>query len=110
LGASSDRDARGIVTDGLSVLGGEGLLPVLGAPAAGAGRVHGDDRDTGPVGHRGQAGAEFSGGDAGDDLSEAAPAAVLLAGLLPPRSAVTSFDIGLTAGRILDALSRRGTA
>jgi hypothetical protein len=27
-----------------------------------------------------------------------------------PRSAVTSFDIGLTAGRILDALSRRGTA
>ena len=35
LGATPDRDARGIVPGGLSVLVGEGLLPVLGAPLRG---------------------------------------------------------------------------
>jgi transposase len=46
LGASSDRDARRIVPGGLTGEGGNRLLPVLGAPLAGGGRVDGDDRDT----------------------------------------------------------------
>ena len=45
LGAPSDRHGGSIVASGLAGRGGEGLLPVLGAPAAGVGRVDGDDRD-----------------------------------------------------------------
>jgi hypothetical protein len=90
LSASSDRDARRIVTGGLTVLAGERPLPVLGTPTAGVGGVDGDDRDAALVGHGGQAGAEAAGGHAGDELPEPAFAAVFLAGLL--RSEVEVFD------------------
>ncbi len=82
LGASPDRDARRIVPGRLAGGAGEGVLPVLGAPAGGVGGVDGDDRDAGGVGHGGQAGAEPAGGHAGDQLPEAALAAVLLPRLL----------------------------
>ena len=81
-GASSDRDASGIVTGGLAGLAGEGLLPVLGAPPGGVGRVDGDDADAEFGGHGDQPGPELAGGHAGDQLAEPLPAAVLLAGLL----------------------------
>ncbi len=61
---------------------GEGLLPVLGAPAAGVGRVDSDDRDPRGVAHRGQPGAKPAGGHAGDQPAEACAAAVFLPGLL----------------------------
>ncbi|MBB5809498.1 hypothetical protein HNR72_000526 [Streptomyces collinus] len=41
----ADRDARGIVSAGLTAGGGQWLLPALGAPLAGVGRVDRDDRD-----------------------------------------------------------------
>lgn len=82
LGAPADRHGGSVVASGLPVVVGEGLLPVLGAPAAGVGRVHGNDRDAGLVGHRGQPGAELAGGHAGDELPEPFAPAVFLAGLL----------------------------
>src|SRR4051812_47323607 len=59
LGAPSDRHGSSIVASGLTVRRGEGLLPVLGAPLRGVGRVDGDDSDTRLVGHRRQPGAEL---------------------------------------------------
>jgi len=62
---STDRGRRAMMPgDGGRV--GSPLLqrgaPVLGAPAAGVGRVHADDRDAAPGGHGGQPGAELAGG------------------------------------------------
>jgi hypothetical protein len=81
-GASSDRDARGIVTgDGA---GGRGhrLVPVLGAPPGGVGRVNRHDRQAEFGGHGHEPGLELAGGDAGDQLAEPLAAAVFLAGLV----------------------------
>ncbi|GHH80657.1 hypothetical protein GCM10017771_00530 [Streptomyces capitiformicae] len=47
LGASSDRHGGSLVASGLPVVVGEGLLPVLGAPLRGIGRVDCDDGDCG---------------------------------------------------------------
>ncbi len=90
LGAPSDRHGGSVVAGRLTRGAGEGFLPVLGAPAAGVGRVHGDDGDAGLVGHRGKPGTEPAGGHAGDQLPEAALTSVFLTGLL--RREVQVFD------------------
>src|SRR4051812_18217649 len=61
-GASSDRHGGSVVARGLAGGGGQGFLPVLGAPAAGVGGVDRDERDAVSGGHRHQAGFEFRGG------------------------------------------------
>ena len=81
LGASPDRDARRIMTGGLTFLAGGGFLPVLGTPPGGVGRVHGDDRDRGGVGHRGQPSTQPGRGHPGDESAEPFPTAVPLPGL-----------------------------
>src|SRR5262249_53451930 len=92
LGAPANRDARRIVTGSLAVLAGERLLPVLGAPPAGVGRVHRDDRDAGRVGHRGQARAQPAGRHTADQLPKPLAASVLLAGLVRPEVQVLDRD------------------
>ena len=52
----------------------KGCAPVLGAPAAGVGRIHPDDRDPAPRGHAAQPGAEPSGGDASNGAAQPFPA------------------------------------
>ncbi len=98
LGASPDRDARGIVTGRPAVLGGEGFLPVLRATHRGVRRIDGNNRDAGRVSHRRQPGAELSGRHTGDDLPEPPAAAVFLAGLLGGEVEVLDGD-GLDAAR-----------
>ena len=80
-GASSDRDTGGIMSGHLSAWGDQRLLPVLGAPLGGVGRVHGHDRQTGFGRHGDEPGLELAGGDARDELPELLAPAVLLAGL-----------------------------
>ena len=81
-GAPADRHRRRVMASGLPVLAGEGVLPVLGAPAAGVGGIDGDDGDAELGGHRYQPCPQFGGGHAGNQLAEALPAPVLLARLL----------------------------
>ena len=81
--ASSDRDARGIVTGDPAVGGGQGFLPVLGAPSGGVGRVCGHDRQAVLGGHGHQPGFEFGGGEPGDQLPELLAATVLFSSPLP---------------------------
>jgi len=83
LGASPDRDARGVVTGGLTGGGGQRFLPVLRSPPGGVGRIDRDDRDGVFGSHRDQPGLEFRGGEAGDQPPEPPASAVPLAGLLP---------------------------
>ena len=89
-GASCDRDARGVVTGGFAVLGGEGFLPVLGAPYRGVCRVDGHDRDAEFGGHGHEPGPQVRYGHAGDQLAEPLASSVFLAGLL--RGEVEVFD------------------
>jgi hypothetical protein len=67
---------------GLAGLRGQGLLPVLGSPAAGVGGVDGDEGNAQFGGHGRQPAAQFPGGHAGDQLAEPLSPPVLLAGLL----------------------------
>ncbi len=67
---------------GLPVLATQGLLPALGAPAAGVGRVDGDDGDAELGSHGHEPCAQAGGGQAGDQLGEPLAAAVLLPGLV----------------------------
>ena len=78
LGAPPDRDAGRIVPGSRPCAAGGGLLPVLGAPPGGVGRVHRDDDDPGRIGHGDQPGAKFAGGHPADQLPEPLPAAVFL--------------------------------
>ncbi|CAM5294735.1 hypothetical protein SHIRM173S_02526 [Streptomyces hirsutus] len=98
LGASCDRHGGCVVAGGLAGGAGQGLLPVLGAPLRGVGRVHGDDGEAHRVGHRDEAGAEPSGGQAGNQLPEAFPASVFLAGLLGDEVQVLHRDRPHPAG------------
>ncbi|RZU23508.1 hypothetical protein EV567_1239 [Streptomyces sp. BK239] len=97
-GAPSDRHGRCVVASGFAGGAGEGPLPVLGAPAAGVGRVDGDHRDARGVGHRRQPGTEPAGGHAGDQPAEALVAAVFLSGLLGGEVQVLHGDRLHTAG------------
>jgi hypothetical protein len=91
-GASSDCDARGIVTGGGAAGRGHGLLPVLCAPPGGVGRVNGHDREAEFGGHGDEPGLELAGGDAGDQLAEPLAPAVFLAGLLRGEVQILNTD------------------
>jgi hypothetical protein len=81
-GASSDRHGSTVVAGGLAIFRGEGLLPVLGAPAGGVRRIDGHDGDAEFGGHTDEPGAQPGDGHARDELAEPLAAAVLLPGFL----------------------------
>src|SRR6266702_7559034 len=93
-GAPSDRDARGVVTGGLTSRGGQRPLPVLTSPAGGVGRVDRDDRQALLGGHRHQAGLEFASRHTADEMPEPLAAAVLLSGLLAREVQILNTDRG----------------
>src|SRR6187200_152058 len=69
-GASSDRHRGRLVAAYGATRSGEGLLPVLGPPHRGVGRIDSDHADTGLRAHAEQPCAQFTGGDARDELPE----------------------------------------
>lgn len=81
-GASSDRHSCRVVARGLAVLAGERLLPVLGAPGRGVGRVHHDDGQTELCGHSDEPGPQPGHRHAGDQPAETLAAPMLLSGLV----------------------------
>jgi hypothetical protein len=65
--ASADPGCSAVMHGDCGVIGNlllPGFTPMLGAPGAGVGRVHTDDRDIATGGHPDQAVAELRGGDA----------------------------------------------
>ncbi len=87
-GTPRSSGAESLGESGLAGLAGEGLLPVLGAPAGGVGGVDRDDREALFGGHRPQPRLQLPGGETGEQSAEALVAAVLL-----PAGAVGEVEV-----------------
>ena len=69
---------------------------MLGAPAAGVGRIHPDDRDPAAGGYAAQPGAQLCGGNAGDGAAQPFPAPTAAQGFPPGGARVGEVEVSAT--------------